>query len=98
MKLETLKPGSMALTHFAVVEGRESSMSQRPLSIDARPGAVYRVQLEVSGPRFTISIGGEPVDFWTDNRIKAGAVGFMNERDERGATSAVQFSFPQGVK
>jgi hypothetical protein len=98
MKIETLKPGAMALTHFAVVEGRESSMSQRPLSIDARPGAVYRVKLDVNGPRFTISIGGEPVDFWTDNRLKTGAVGFMNERDERGATSSVQFSFPQGMK
>ena len=98
MKLENLRPGVMALTHFAVVEGRESSNSQRPLTIDARPGAVYRVKLDVNGPRFTISIGGEPVDFWTDNRLKAGAVGFMNERDERGATSSVQFSFPQGVK
>jgi hypothetical protein len=88
----------MALTHFAVVDGRESSTSQRPLSIDARPGAAYRVKLDVTGPRFTIYIGGEPVDFWTDNRLKTGAVGFMNERDERGATSSVQFSFPQGMK
>jgi hypothetical protein len=98
MKIETVKPGAMALTHFAVVDGRESSTSQRPLSIDARPGAAYRVKLDVTGPRFTIYIGGEPVDFWTDNRLKTGAVGFMNERDERGATSSVQFSFPQGMK
>ena len=98
MKIETVRPGAMALTHFAVVEGRESSTSQRPLSIDARPGAVYRVKVDVIGPRFTIFIGGEPVDFWTDNRLKTGAVGFMNERDERGATSSVQFSFPQGMK
>ena len=98
MKIETLRPGAMAVTHFAVVEGRESSYSERPLSIDARPGAAYRVKLDVTGPRFTVFIGGEPVDFWTDNRLKAGAVGFMNERDERGATSSVQFSFPQGMK
>jgi hypothetical protein len=98
MKIETLRPGTMAISHFAVVEGRESSYSQRPLSIDARPGAAYRVMLDVNGPRFTVSIGGEPVDFWTDNRLKAGALGFMNERDERGATSSVSFSLPQGGK
>ena len=98
MKIETLKPGAMAISHFAVVEGRESSGSQRPLAIDSRPGAVYRVQVDVAGPRFTVSIGGEPVDFWTDNRLKTGAVGFMNERDERGAPSAVQFSLTQGLK
>ena len=98
MKIEVEKPGSMVITHFAVVDGRQSSDSQRPLAVDARPGTPYRVALDVSGPRFTVSIGGEPVDFWTDNRLKVGAVGFMNERDERAITSSVQFSFPQGSK
>ena len=63
-----------------------------------RPGASYRVKLDVTGPRFTVSIGGEPVDFWTDNRLKIGGVGFMTERDERGASSSVQFSYPKGAK
>jgi hypothetical protein len=98
MKIENIRPGAMAITHFAVVEGRESSNSQKPVGIDARPGAAYRVRLDVTGPRFTLYIGGEPVDFWTDNRLKTGSVGFMNERDERGATSSVQFSFAQGAK
>jgi hypothetical protein len=43
MKIENLRPGAMAISHFAVVEGRESSDSQKPLGIDARPGATYRV-------------------------------------------------------
>ena len=98
MKIENLRPGTMAISHFAVVEGRQSSESQKVVGIDARPGTAYRVSLDVNGPRFTLNIGGEPVDFWTDNRLKSGAVGFMNERDERGATSSVQFSFAKGAK
>ena len=98
MKIENLRPGAMAISHFAVVEGRQSSDAQKPVGIDARPGAAYRVKLAVEGPRFTLYIEGEPVDFWTDNRLKSGAVGFMNERDERGATSSVQFSFAKGAK
>jgi hypothetical protein len=98
MKIEQLRPGVMALTHFAVVEGRESSYAQKPLTVDARPGTPYRVKLDVSGPRFTVNVQGEPVDFWTDNRLKTGAVGFLNDRDERGASSSVQFSFPKGAK
>ncbi len=98
MKIVNVRPGAMTINHFAVVEGRESSSSERPLAVDARPGAMYRVKLDVTGPRFTVSIGGEPVDFWTDNRLKSGAVGFMNERDERAVTSSVQFSFPQSGK
>jgi hypothetical protein len=98
MKIENLGPGKMAITHFAVIEGRESGYSQRPLGVDARPGATYRVSIDVTGPRFTAYVAGEPVDFWTDNRLKTGALGFMSERDERGATSAVRFSFPHGGK
>ena len=98
MKIENLGPGKMAITHFAVVEGRESGYSQRALGIDSRPGASYRVRVDVTGPRFTTYVGGEPVDFWTDNRLKAGAFGFMNERDERGAASSLQLSFPKGAK
>jgi hypothetical protein len=98
MKIENIRPGAMAISHFAVVEGRESSNSQKPVGLDARPGAAYRVKLAVEGPRFTLYVEGEPVDFWTDNRLKTGAVGFMNERDERGATSSVQFSFARGAK
>ena len=98
MKIENIRPGAMAISHFAVVDGRESSDTQKPVAIDARPGAAYHVKLDVNGPRFTLYIAGEPVDFWTDNRLKSGAVGFMNERDERGATSSVQFSFAQGAK
>jgi hypothetical protein len=98
MKIENIRPGAMAISHFAVVEGRESSNSQKPVGIDARSGAAYRVKLAVEGPRFTLYVEGEPVDFWTDNRLKTGAVGFMNERDERGATSSVQFSFAKGAK
>src|SRR5260370_27077147 len=98
MKIVNIRPGAMALSHFAVVDGRESSSSERPIAVDARPGAMYRVKLDVTGPRFTISIGGEPVDFWTDNRLQSGAGGFMNERGERGGTSSVQFSFAQGAQ
>jgi hypothetical protein len=98
MKIENVRPGAMAISHFAVVDGRQSSDAQKPVGIDARPGTPYRVKLAVEGPRFTLYIGGEPVDFWTDNRLKSGAVGFMNERDERGATSSVQFSFAKGAK
>jgi hypothetical protein len=98
MKIENIKPGAMAISHFAVVEGRQSSDAQKAVGIDARPGTAYRVKLAVEGPRFTLYIAGEPVDFWTDNRLKTGAVGFMNERDERGATSSVQFSFAKGAK
>jgi hypothetical protein len=93
MKIENDKPGSVLYTRFAVVDGRGSSMTQKPLPIQARADTAYSVRLEVSGPRFSVYIQGEPVDLWTDNRLKTGAVGFMSEADESGRTSSVRFSF-----
>jgi hypothetical protein len=93
MKIENDKPGSVLYTRFAVVNGKESSVTQKRLPIQARVDTVYNVRLEVRGPRFSVYIQGEPVELWTDSRLKAGALGFMNEGDERGRTNSVRFSF-----
>ncbi len=92
MKLEFVRPGSALLTHFAVVDGRESSFNQRPLAINASPGAPIPVQLEAAGARFTVAVQGQTVEVWTDNRLSRGAVGLMNERDEFGRAGNVRFS------
>ena len=39
MKIEMDKPGTVRFTRFAVVQGRESSVSGRPLPIQVRPGS-----------------------------------------------------------
>ncbi len=98
MKIEFTGPGNAVLTHFAVVEGRESSYDQRPLAINAGPGAPIPIKMEVRGARFAVSVQGQPVEVWTDNRLRSGAVGFMNERDEFGRTSHVLFRAPGAGK
>jgi hypothetical protein len=97
MKIEMLRPGSYQLTRFAVVDGRESSDSSKPLPV-AVSGNAFQVRLDVQGPRYTAYVQGQPVDFWTDNRLKSGAVGFINERDERAVTTSVRFSTQGGAK
>jgi hypothetical protein len=92
MKIENDK-GSVMYTRFAVVHGKESSVTQKRLPIQARVDTSYNVKLEVRGPRFSVYIQGEPVELWTDSRLKAGALGFMNEADERGRTNSVRFAF-----
>jgi hypothetical protein len=93
MKIESDKNGAVRYTRFAVVHGFESRLEQKSLPIKARPDTIYNVKLEASGPHFSVYIQGEPVDLWTDNRIKAGALGFMNEANESGRTNSVRISF-----
>jgi hypothetical protein len=93
MKIDNDKPGLVQYTRFAVVNGHESSVTQKSLPIQSRADTAYAVRLEASGPRFSVYIQGEPVELWTDSRLKTGAVGFMYESGESGRTSSVRFSF-----
>jgi hypothetical protein len=67
-------------------------VTEKVLPIQARTDTLYNVRLEASGPRFSVYIQGEPADLWSDSRLSAGALGFMNEAEESGRTSSVRFS------
>jgi hypothetical protein len=97
MKIENNKHGSVLYSRFVVVNGRQGDLTQKPLQISARPDTTYNVRLEATGPRFSVYVQGEPVDLWTDSRLKSGALGFMNETEESGRTNSVRFTFPDTV-
>jgi hypothetical protein len=97
MKIENNKHGSVLYSRFVVVNGRQGDLTQKPLQIPARPDTTYNVRLEATGPRFSVYIQNEPVDLWTDSRLKTGALGFMNETEESGRTNSVRFTFPDAV-
>jgi hypothetical protein len=92
MKISQEGSGAV-FSRWAVVDGRESSYSEKRLALLAGPGQTYQVQVDAEGPRFTVSLQGEPIEVWMDNRLTAGAVGFLNEREEQGRTTAVQLKY-----
>jgi hypothetical protein len=92
MKIEKDGTGSVLYTRFAVVNGRQTSIMEKRLPIQARVDTVYNVRLEIRGPRFSVYIQGEPVELWSDSRLKTGALGFMNDREDRGRINSVRFS------
>jgi len=94
-KLETFSPG-LAITHFAVIRGIEGPHIQRMLPITAGAGAMLKVRLDASGPRFTVYVQNQAVEDWEDDRLKHGGVGFLNEREEMGQVGSIQISFPKG--
>jgi hypothetical protein len=86
MKLAIVEPGPLpvtALTRYAIVAGQESQRVQVPIRIvlhDARP---YRIHVKAAGGGFTTSIDSKVVDFWSDERLKTGGVGFFTEGNDR---------------
>jgi len=85
VKLAVVKPGPLPVVHlvrYAVINGKEERHVERPLQLAARPDTLYRMVLDIRGGDFTIMAQGQLVDFWTDNRLPRGGVGFFCSRGE----------------
>lgn len=94
LKLEVDKAGAAKLVRFGVVDGKEDTHTQLPLSLLPKPeNGAYKVRVEAKGPKISTYINGQAVDVWVDERLAQGAAGFTNERGERAVVKSVQVTF-----
>jgi hypothetical protein len=87
-KLEVVTPGlqpSIALVHFAVIDGQDENRVVVPLPLKVRIDTTYKIRFDAIGNHFTTWVQDQKVDEWTDNRLGSGGVGFFSERDEQAA-------------
>jgi len=87
-KLEVVTPGlepTVALVHFAVVDGQDENRVVVPLPMKVRIDTTYKIRFEAFGNRFTTWIQDQKIAEWTDSRFGSGGVGFFSERDEKAA-------------
>ena len=95
VKLVVAKPGPLPevrLVRYAVINGKEERHVEKPLQLAARPDTLYRMVVDVRGSDFTIMAQGQLVDFWTDNRLPRGGVGFFCSRGEKARVRWVEVS------
>ena len=87
-KLEVVTPGlepTVALVHFAVVDGQDEDRVVVPLPMKVRVDTVYKIRFEAFGNHFTTWVQDQKIADWTDSRFGSGGVGFFSERDEKAA-------------
>jgi anti-sigma regulatory factor (Ser/Thr protein kinase) len=72
----------MALVRYQVVGGQETQHVQVPVRMILHNGRPYRIQQDVDDQGFTTSIENEVVDFWTDDRLRTGGVGFFGGKGD----------------
>ena len=85
MKFKVAEPGlrpTLAMVHYPVVGGKQGERVETPLGVMIHDRTPYHVAVDVKGNRVTTSIEGEEVDSWTDDRLKAGGVGFFSDAGE----------------
>jgi hypothetical protein len=95
VKLVVVRPGPLPLVHlvrYAVIHGKETSRVEKPLPFTTRSDTLYRVLVDVRGSDFTIMVQGQVVDFWSDNRLRQGGIGFFCNRGERARLRWVEVS------
>lgn len=88
-------PSGYKLQKYAVIASREHDGGQ--VSLQAPTGGVFNIRVDIRGPRFSTYIQGQPVDIWTDNQLKTGGVGFLNDRGDRADIKGVSMSYLAGT-
>jgi hypothetical protein len=96
VKFVIVKPGPLPIVHilrYAVINGRQGPRVEKPLPLTARADMFYRVAVDVRGGDFTLTVQDQVVDFWSDNRLRQGGVGFFCDRGERARLRWVEVTY-----
>jgi hypothetical protein len=87
--------GSLTFDRWSVAGDVAGARFTKPLGIRAQqqapastsrkapPRKAVTVTTRVNGSRFSVSLDGEPVDQWTDNRLTIGGIGFASATEDR---------------
>jgi hypothetical protein len=100
MKLMDVSNGlspKVALFKYLVVDGRQTQVGRVPIALAVQQDTVFDVRVDVRGPQFTTYLQGQQVDSWTDDQLKTGGAGFLNEREERGKVKSVAIRYLNGA-
>ena len=99
MKIMTVSavPLKVALFKYMVSNGKQTQVGRVPIDLPVEPDTIFNVRVDIRGPRFTTYIQGHQVDSWTDDQLKAGGAGFLNEREERGNVKSVSIRYLTGA-
>jgi hypothetical protein len=99
MKLQLVSPElplTVVLYKYMVLKGRQVQVGRVPIELPVKGDTVFNIRVDVRGPKFNTYIQAQPVDFWTDDQLRSGGVGFLNERSERGKIKSVSLSYLSG--
>jgi hypothetical protein len=94
-KIVLTKNGAMpgaVIERYAVIKGKVFSLARRPMPIQVRNDMLYRVRMDVRGDGFTLTVQGQVVDYWSDNRLKTGGVGFFSAKGDQSSLRWVEIS------
>lgn len=95
IKLVVTKPGvipQLGIIRYAVINGQPVDRVDTPVALNTRTDALYRVSMTLDGDRYSLSVQGQVIDAWKEDRLKHGGVGFFTNRGEQSRIGWVQIT------
>ena len=95
-----IKPAGIAssrtfsIERFAVLRGIEKSRVQRVLALPGKSSSL-RAAVDVTGPVFRLYLEGTLASQWTESRLNAGGLGFLEAAGGPAEVQSVRISFPR---
>lgn len=86
IKLIAVRQGAMTEIHtvrYTVMRGREGPRVEKRVADVPNPDTFLRATVDVRGADFTLMVQDKLADFWTDDRLKTGGVGFFCAKGEQ---------------
>lgn len=87
----------LSAEHFTVYQGTEGAHISKPVVL-AGDHSVLQIRMDVSGQTFTLYLEGKPADAWSDARLTAGALGFLEEPGRPADVQSVRMSFSPAAR
>jgi hypothetical protein len=90
--LTSVGGGELEFSRCAVVGGVAQAPVTAAQRLPGKPRAAMTVGTRVSGDTFTVTVDGNSIDSWDDDRFPMGGVGFMGAPDDRARLYWVRLS------
>ena len=99
MAIKSLRPGSspaFSVEHFTVYKGTEGPHATKMIILAENKPAL-QIRMDVNAAIFKLYVEGKVVESWTDNRLLAGGLGFLDQPDRPGEVQSVRMAFSGGA-
>jgi hypothetical protein len=83
---------ALAVERYTMIAGHASHSVRTRYPERFQSDTLYRVHLEVRGDAFSLYVQGHLMDYWSDERLKAGGVGFFCSSGERARVAWIRVS------
>jgi hypothetical protein len=97
MAIKALRPGpspTLSVEHFTVYRGIESQHASKVLILPENSPAL-QIRMDVTGGTFKLYLQGNAADYWTDSRLAAGGLGFLEQPDQPAEVQSVRMTFSE---